>query len=113
MVTQAKFREWALNLPEAAEAPHFDKTSFRIRKKIFATMNGEENRVCLKFTPEDQSVFSRMAAGVVRPVPNKWGKQGWTLIDLADIDPELCEDALRVAYCSVAPSDLSALLDQD
>jgi len=30
-------RRIALALPEAAEAPHFDFTSFRVRGKIFAT----------------------------------------------------------------------------
>jgi hypothetical protein len=30
-------RRIALSLPEAVEAPHFDFTSFRVRKKIFAT----------------------------------------------------------------------------
>ena len=30
-------RRIALALPEAAEAPHFDLTSFRVRGKIFAT----------------------------------------------------------------------------
>ena len=30
-------RRIALALPEAAEAPHFDYTSFRVRGKIFAT----------------------------------------------------------------------------
>ena len=30
-------RRFALSLPEALEAPHFDKSSFRVRGKIFAT----------------------------------------------------------------------------
>ena len=30
-------RKLALALPEATESPHFDYTSFRVRKKIFAT----------------------------------------------------------------------------
>jgi hypothetical protein len=36
-VKLADARRIALALPEAAEAPHFDFTSFRIRGKIFAT----------------------------------------------------------------------------
>jgi hypothetical protein len=30
-------RRFALSLPEASEAPHFDKSSFRVRGRIFAT----------------------------------------------------------------------------
>ena len=33
----AQARRMALAWPEAAEAPHFDYTSFRVRGKIFAT----------------------------------------------------------------------------
>jgi hypothetical protein len=31
-------RRFALSLPETTEQPHFDKSSFRIRGKIFATV---------------------------------------------------------------------------
>ena len=31
-------RRFALSLPEATEEPHFEKSSFRIRGKIFATV---------------------------------------------------------------------------
>lgn len=31
-------RRFALSLPEVAEEPHFDKSSFRVRGKIFATV---------------------------------------------------------------------------
>ena len=40
-------RTLALSLPDAHEEPHFARTSFRVGKKIFATMtaNGEEAMV--------------------------------------------------------------------
>jgi hypothetical protein len=37
VVTIEQFRLWALSFPEATEELHFEKTSFRIKKKIFAT----------------------------------------------------------------------------
>jgi hypothetical protein len=33
-MTAAAFRKLALSLPEASEAPHFDRASFRVGKKI-------------------------------------------------------------------------------
>ena len=39
--TLAQARKLALALPEAVEAPHFERTSFRVRGKIFATAEGE------------------------------------------------------------------------
>lgn len=34
MVTLKEVRNWALAFPEAVELPHFEKTSFRVAKKI-------------------------------------------------------------------------------
>ncbi len=101
------FRVLALSFPETVELPHFDITSFRVGKKIFATMNAKENRATLRFSEIDQSVFTAMAPGVIQAVPNKWAKYGWTNVDLAAVDPELLKDALITAYCEVAPKRLS------
>ena len=35
-------------------------------------------------------------------MPNKWGKQGWTFIDLSKIKKQLFTDVLTVAYYEVA-----------
>lgn len=40
MVTRKTLIALALSFPETSEAPHFDKTSFRVRGKIFATPPG-------------------------------------------------------------------------
>ncbi|PQJ10259.1 hypothetical protein CJD36_016370 [Flavipsychrobacter stenotrophus] len=101
------FRNIALSLPEAEEQPHFEQTSFRVKKKIFATLNMVENRACLKFSELDQSAFCSFDRDVIYPVPNKWGKQGWTLINLALIKKEMLQDALETAYCTVAPKKLA------
>ena len=37
-MTPAALRPFALSLPEAHEAPHFERASFRVGKKIFATL---------------------------------------------------------------------------
>ena len=39
--TLARARAVALALPEATEAPHFQRSSFRVRGKIFATAEAE------------------------------------------------------------------------
>lgn len=44
MVTIDSFRKLALSFPEATEEPHFEKTSFRVKKKIFATFDEAKNR---------------------------------------------------------------------
>ena len=106
MVKIQTFRALALSFPEVNEEPHFEKTSFRVRKKIFATYDEKQNRACLKLSESEQDIFSIASKGIIYPVPNKWGKQGWTFVDFEKVDPVLFEEALRSAYCQVAPLKL-------
>ncbi len=98
MLTQQDFRQLALSLPNVVEEPHFEKTSFRVNKKIFATMDEENQRVCLMLSVEDQSVFCLHDKSTIYPVPNKWGQKGATFAELATAHPEILKDALTVAY---------------
>jgi hypothetical protein len=36
----------------------------------------------LNLSLADQDVFSAFNKTIIFPVPNKWGRQGWTLVDL-------------------------------
>ncbi|WP_423128767.1 MmcQ/YjbR family DNA-binding protein [Gaoshiqia sp. Z1-71] len=107
MVTIDTFRKIALSFPEVIEEPHFDKTSFRVKKKIFATYDQKNKRVCIKLSEVDQSVFCSAAKTVIFPVDNKWGKQGWTLVEMSKVRKDLFIDALTTSYCEVAPKRLS------
>jgi predicted DNA-binding protein (MmcQ/YjbR family) len=98
MVTSETFKEIALSLPGAFEAPHFEKTSFRSGKKIFATLDDKNQIACLKLKPVDQNVFSLVNKTSVYPVPNKWGLQGWTNFDLTKSKKSTIIDALTTAY---------------
>ena len=107
MVSIDTFRKLALSFPEATEEPHFEKTSFRVKKKIFATYEELKNRACIKLSEIDQDVFSSADKTIIYPVDNKWGKQGWTLIDMKKVHKNLFIDALTTAYCEVAPKKLA------
>jgi predicted DNA-binding protein (MmcQ/YjbR family) len=102
MVSLEQLREIALSFPQTTEEPHFDKTSFRVKKKIFATFDAKNNCSCLKLSEIDQDVFSSFDKSVIYPVANKWGKQGWTFIEMQHVDPDLFLDALTCAYHEVA-----------
>lgn len=91
----------ALSFPETTEEPHFEKTSFRVKKKIFATFDQKYNRVCLKLSAIDQNVFSSFDKTIIYPVPNKLAKQGWTFVELDKVNEEMFEDALTTAYHTV------------
>lgn len=107
MVSIDIFRKLALSFPEAIEECHFEKTSFRVKKKIFASYDHVTKRACIKLSEIDQDVFSSADKAVIFPVDNKWGKQGWTLIEISKVRKELFIDALTTAYCEVAPKKLA------
>ena len=94
-------RRIALSFPETDEKPHFEKPSFRVGKRIFATYDAKKNQACLKLNEIDQSVFSAFDTNNIYAVQNKWGKQGWTLINLDKVRLDLFTDALTLAYENV------------
>ena len=57
MVSVTEFRNWALSLPGTEELPHFHLASFRVKKKIFATLGEQDKHAMLKLSLTDQSVF--------------------------------------------------------
>lgn len=107
MVTIHDLRSLALSFPEVTEEPHFEKTSFRVNKKIFATYDEKNERACIKLSNVDQDVFSILDKSIIYAVPNKWGKQGWTFIEMETVNPELFQEAIITSYCTVAPKKLA------
>lgn len=110
MVSINTFRKLALSFPEATEEPHFEKTSFRVKNKIFASYDGKKKRACIKLSEIDQDVFSPSDKTIIFPIDNKWGKQGWTFIEMNKVHKDLFADALTTAYCEVAPKKLAEMV---
>lgn len=107
MVTVKEASKMALGFPEATEQDHFGFPSFRVRKKIFATLRPGEKKAMVKLTPMEQSVYCSFNKLVIYPVPGAWGKTGYTFIDLTKIRKAMFRDALTTAYCNVAPATLA------
>lgn len=101
VVSADTFRQMALSLEGVEEFPHFEKPSFRVRKKIFATLDLKNQRACLKLSESDQDVFTVSGKGAVYPVPNTWGMQGWTFFELKNTPKSLFSDALKTAHARV------------
>ncbi|MEQ9287676.1 MAG: MmcQ/YjbR family DNA-binding protein [Cyclobacteriaceae bacterium] len=113
MITIDQLRKLALSFPEATEEPHFEKQSFRVKKKIFATYDDSHNRATLKLPEQDQDIYCLADPTTIYSVDNKWGKQGWTFVDMDHVSLGLFEDALASAYCCVAPKKLARLVISD
>src|SRR5215467_7455522 len=98
MIDFETFRQIALSFPDAVEMPHFDLTSFRVKKKIFATYHEKTNRAMVKLKLPDQSVFYSLDKSIFYPVPGGWGRGGATFVELSKVKKNVFKDALKLAY---------------
>ena len=97
MATSADLRRIALSLPETTEAPHFDRAAFKVAR-IYVTLGADGKTANFKFTPDEQELKCLTAPEAFAPVPNAWGKQGWTTATLAKLTPGELKSALETAW---------------
>jgi hypothetical protein len=100
-----EFGRIALALLGATEVAHFARRAFRVRT-IFATVAPDGRTANLRLTPDQQDHWCALLPEVLSPVPNRWGAQGWTEVDLSDLDAADLEVLLRLASanCGGRPS---------
>ncbi len=108
-MTQSDIRAIALTMPEAQEHPHFDRASFRVRGKIFATLppvqdDGVHN-VVLKLPVLVKESLQQTDASAIVSLGN-WDKGGWTQLDIGRMDEAKMADLVRLAWRQVAPKKL-------
>jgi hypothetical protein len=97
-VTEDDVRRLALALTGTSEAPHHERTSFRVGGKIFATMPPDGSSVNVLLGEEDARAAAEESPGGVEVL--WWGKRvAGVRVDLARADAdtlaELIEDAWR------------------
>lgn len=112
METLDFLRKITRTFPEVEESAHFDRIAFKV-KKIFATYDAKTETINVKLSEIDQDVFKKVGEGAIFPVDNKWGKQGWTTVDLTTVSEAILKDVLTTAYCEVAPKKLVEQLQQN
>jgi hypothetical protein len=110
MVTMAAARRIALSLPEAAEAPHHDMTSFRINNKIFATVPDRTHLHVMVDEDETAMAVAECPSGCEELW---WGKRlSGIRVDLTKIDRELLTELLTESWRRRAPKALLARLEK-
>lgn len=95
-------RRLALSLDGTTEAPHFDRTAFKVAR-IYATLAADGLTANLKFTPDEQEFKCVLAPESFSPVANAWGRQGWTTATLAALSKAELKDALETAWRHAVP----------
>jgi hypothetical protein len=97
MASAAQVRRIALSFEGTTEAPHFDRTAFKVAR-IFATLAADGRSLNLGLKPDEQEFKCMAAPDVFMPVPGGWGRQGWTTIALAKIGVPELKQSLEMAW---------------
>jgi hypothetical protein len=97
MATGTDLRRLALALEGTSEAPHFDRAAFKVAR-IYVTLAADGRTANFKFSADEQEFKCMMAPEAFAPVPNAWGKQGWTTATLAALSTAELGQALEMAW---------------
>ena len=97
MATGSDLRRLALALDGTTEAPHFDRAAFKVAR-IYVTLAADGKTANLKFTPDEQEFKCMILPDAFTPVPNAWGRQGWTTATLSALSKADLQSALEMAW---------------
>ncbi|MBN8886315.1 MAG: MmcQ/YjbR family DNA-binding protein [Rudaea sp.] len=103
----AAVREYALALPETAEAPHFNYAAFRVRGKIFVTVPPAETHIHVFVGEEEREPALALYAEFVEKL--FWGEKAIGLrVELAKAKPAVVRQLVHKAWETKAPKTLLA-----
>jgi len=102
MATGKDLRRLALALEGTSEAPHFDRTAFKVAR-TYVTLSADGRSANFMFIPDEQEFKCMLAPEAFAPVPNKWGEQGWTTATLSKLSVAELKNALEMAWAHAVP----------
>jgi hypothetical protein len=102
MASAEQVRRIARGLEGTSEAPHFDRTAFKVAR-IYATLAADGRSMNLGLAPDEQEFKCMAAPDVFTPVPGGWGRQGWTTVSLATISVAELKQSLEMAWRHALP----------
>jgi hypothetical protein len=101
-MNRAGFRKLALALEGVEAVPHFDRTAFRTKRKIFATL-GSDDRVNLMIHPAEKR------DSLMESFPDAffslggWTRLGYVAVDLRTVDEALLRELVTDAWRDALP----------
>src|SRR6185295_7814244 len=91
MATGQDLRRIALSLEGTTEAPHFDRTAFKVAR-TYATLAADGCSANLMLSLDEQEFRCERAPAAFAPVRGGWGRMGWTEARLSALsEAELAE----------------------
>lgn len=106
MAAAKDLRRLALALEGTSEVPHFERAAFKVAR-IYATLAADGKTANFKFAPDEQELKCLTAPEAFAPVPNAWGKQGWTVAKLSALSAAELNGALTIAWRHALPKKSS------
>jgi hypothetical protein len=97
----------ALSFQEATESAHHGHPDFRVGGKIFATLGyPDSSSGVVMLDPGEQALYVKLDGATFTPAAGAWGRQGSTLVRLAEAKSALVRSALEAAWSRRAPKRL-------
>jgi hypothetical protein len=104
-VTLAQLRKYALSLPESTEEPHFERTSFRVRGRIFVTAKPDEPHAHVFVGEAQREPALNAHPEFIEKLP--WGGKVVGLrIHLTPAPADVVKDLVKAAWEAKAPKAL-------
>jgi len=105
-------RRFALSLPDTTEEPHFEKSSFRVKGKVFATVPEGGKLLHVAVEPDEGALLVDEQPEVFEAI--RWGKQDrtdWIRVHLAKADRAIVQELLEEAWRRKAPTRVRDAFD--
>jgi hypothetical protein len=110
-MTPKALQRLALSLPDAHEEPHLERTSFRVGKKIFATMTPDGKEAMVRVAPDAVDALLATYPDVF------FSYGGWTVrngslgVRLAKVDSAMMSQLVTDSWRHSAPKRTAAGFD--
>ena len=105
MASADDFRRIALSFPGAEEKAHMAHPDFRVGGKIFATLHAPAKGTgAVMLLPEQQALAMEAEPAAFSPAAGAWGRNGSTVVSLAQVSDEWLERVLDWAWQKRAPA---------
>ena len=112
-MTPKQLEKIALSLPEATEQPHFERRSFRVGKKIFATMTADGTEAMVRVSPKEQIEALMETYPEVFFSYGGWTEKNGSLgVRLEKVNADLMRGLVLESWKHVAPKRALALLSK-
>lgn len=101
-VTARQLRAWLAELPEFEERETWEHPTFRVRDRMFGSMDADGTTATFKASVEEQQSLVSDDPRTFT-VPAYVGKHGWVQVALGSVDPDELHEIAVEAWRRTAP----------